>query len=92
LATKDDLLQMREEIVGEIREEMDARFKDIDARFVDVDRRFQGIETRLGTLENRVDKLGFQLTMRLGGMIMIALGIMHGGHALHDPVAEFPSG
>jgi hypothetical protein len=30
--------------------------------------------------------------MSLGGMIIIALGIMHDGHALHDPVAEFPSG
>jgi ABC-type phosphate transport system auxiliary subunit len=83
LATKDDLRQLRHEIVGEIREEMDARFqqvdarfKDIDARFGEVDRRFQGVETRLGSLENRVDKLGLQLTVRLGGMIMISLGIM----------------
>jgi len=90
LANKDDLRQLRHEIVGEIREEMDARFaqvdarfkdidarfKDIDARFGDVDRRFQGVETRLGSMENRVDKLGLQLTVRLGGMIMISLGIM----------------
>jgi chromosome segregation ATPase len=90
LATKDDLRQMRDEIVGEIREEMDARFEQIDARFEqvdahfreidvrfgDVDRRFQGVETRLGSLENQVDKLGLQLTVRLGGMIMISLGIM----------------
>ena len=90
LATKDDLRQLRHEIVGEIREEMDARFqqvdarfaqvdgrfKEIDARFGEVDRRFHGIETRLGSLENRVDKLGLQLTVRLGGMIMISLGIM----------------
>jgi DNA anti-recombination protein RmuC len=83
LATKDDLRQMRDEIVGEIREEMDARFqrvderfKDIDARFGEVDRRFQGVETRLGSLENRVDQLGLQLTVRIGGMIMISLGIL----------------
>jgi DNA anti-recombination protein RmuC len=83
LATKDDLRQMRDEIVGEIREEMDARFqrvderfKDIDARFGEVDRRFQGVETRLGALENRVDQLGLQLTVRIGGMIMISLGIL----------------
>jgi len=90
LATKDDLRQMRDEIVGEIREEMDARFqrvderfkeidgrfKDIDARFGDVDRRFQGVETRLGSLEHRVDRLGLQLTVRIGGMIMISLGIL----------------
>ena len=42
----------------------------------EVDWRFQGVETRLGSLENRVDKLGIQLTVRLGGMIMISLGIM----------------
>jgi DNA anti-recombination protein RmuC len=90
LATKDDLRQMRDEIVGEIREEMDARFqrvderfmgidarfKEIDARFGEVDRRFQGVETRLGSLENRVDQLGLQLTVRIGGMIMISLGIL----------------
>jgi DNA anti-recombination protein RmuC len=90
LATKDDLRQMRDEIVGEIREEMDARFqrvderfmgidarfKEIDARFGEVDRRFQGVETRLGSLENRVDQLGLQLTARIGGMIMISLGIL----------------
>ncbi len=111
LATKDDLRQMRDEIVGEIREEMDARFqrvderfmgidgrfkgidgrfkeidarfkdidahfKKIDARFGDVDRRFQGVETRLGSLEHRVDQLGLQLTVRIGGMIMISLGIL----------------
>lgn len=56
--------------------EIDARFKEIDARFGEVDTRFHGIETRLGSLENRVDKLGLQLTVRLGGMIMISLGIM----------------
>jgi chromosome segregation ATPase len=90
LATKDDLRQMRDEIVGEIREEMDARFqrvderfmgidarfKEIDARFGEVDRRFQGVETRLGSLENRVGQLGLQLTVRIGGMIMISLGIL----------------
>jgi chromosome segregation ATPase len=90
LATKDDLRQMRDEIVGEIREEMDARFqrvderfmgidarfKGIDARLGEVDRRFQGVETRLGSLENRVDQLGLQLTVRIGGMIMISLGIL----------------
>ena len=90
LATKDDLRQMRDEIVGEIREEMDARFqrvderfmgidarfKEIDARFGEVDRRFQGVETHLGSLENRVDQLGLQLTVRIGGMIMISLGIL----------------
>jgi chromosome segregation ATPase len=90
LATKDDLRQMRDEIVGEIREEMDARFqrvderfmgidarfKEIDARFGEVERRFQGVETRLGSLENRVDQLGLQLTVRIGGMIMISLGIL----------------
>jgi hypothetical protein len=89
LATKDDLRQMRDEIVGEIREEMDARFQrvderfmgidarfNIDARFGEVDRRFQGVETRLGSLENRVDQLGLQLTVRIGGMIMISLGIL----------------
>ena len=104
LATKDDLRQMRDEIVGEIREEMDARFqrvderfigidgrfKEIDARFKDidahfrgidarfgeVDKRFQGVATRLGSLEHRVDQLGLQLTVRIGGMIMISLGIM----------------
>ena len=90
LATKDDLRQMRDEIVGEIREEMDARFqrvderfmgidarfKEIDARFGEVDRRFQGVETRLGSLENRLDRLGLQLTVRIGAMIMISLGIL----------------
>ena len=104
LATKDDLRQMRDEIVGEIREEMDARFqrvderfmgidarfkeidtrfkeidahfKEIDARFGEVDMRFQGMEARLGSLENRVDQLGLQLTVRIGGMIMISLGIL----------------
>ena len=97
LATKDDLRQMRDEIVGEIREEMDARFqrvderfmgidarfkeidarfKEIDARFGEVDMRFQGVEARLGSLENRVDQLGLQLTVRIGGMIMISLGIL----------------
>ena len=118
LATKDDLRQIRDEIVGAIREEMDARFqrvdqrfmgtdgrfkeidarfndidahfKDIDARFKDidahfrridarfgeVDRRFQGVETRLVSLENRVDQLGLQLTVRIGGMIMISLGVV----------------
>lgn len=90
LATKDDLRQMRDEIVGEIREEMDARFqrvderfmgidarfKDIDARFGEVDKRFQGVETRLVSLEHRVDQLGLQLTVRIGGMIMISVGIL----------------
>ena len=118
LTTKDDLRQMRNEIVGQIREDMDARFqrvderfmgidgrfaesdarfndidahfrdidvhfreidahfRRIDARFGDVDSRFQGVETRLVSLEHRVDQLGLQLTVRIGGMIMISLGVV----------------
>lgn len=50
----------------------------IERRIDAVERRVDGVEAGLGRridgLEARIDRLGLQLTVRLGGMLVVAVG------------------
>jgi DNA anti-recombination protein RmuC len=67
LATKDDLRQMRDEIVGEIREEMDARFQRVDERFIGIDGRFKEIDARFKDFR-RIDARFGEVDKRFQGV------------------------
>ena len=47
--------------IKDLRSEMERKFSEVDQRFTDV--------------ENRIDKLGLQLTVRLGSVVAILLAI-----------------
>ncbi|MFS1582934.1 MAG: DUF1640 domain-containing protein [Candidatus Arsenophonus phytopathogenicus] len=69
LATKRDLEDVRKDLSAEIanvRKDMEHRFEKVEAQIADVRK----------DMENRFDKLGLQLTVRFGGMLILAIGAL----------------
>jgi len=75
----------------DLRSEIDLRFKDVDTRFKDVhneiDLRFKDVDTKFKDLHNeidlrfkgvdaRFDALELRLTIKLGTMMVLAIGIV----------------
>ncbi|WP_191058815.1 CCDC90 family protein [Geminicoccus harenae] len=79
LATKADLRELRAELKGdtaslrsefmELRAEMEARFAKIETRFTQIESRFDKVDARFESLEQR-------MTIKLGSMIVVALGVV----------------
>ncbi|WP_334473750.1 DUF1640 domain-containing protein [Arsenophonus sp. PmNCSU2021_1] len=65
VATKADIVEVKHEIAEVNRNVADIR-KDLSAEIADVRK----------DMENRFDKLGLQLTVRLGGMLILAIGAL----------------
>ncbi len=83
LATKEDLLKveasMKEEtdrVRFELKEEITALDKKIDRVHAELKEEIAGVRSDLLKLENKVDALALKLTVRLGGMLVIAVGAM----------------
>ncbi|MEN3260302.1 DUF1640 domain-containing protein [Sodalis endosymbiont of Spalangia cameroni] len=76
VATKRDL--------EDVRKEIDARFDKVDARFEKTDAQIADVRKDLSAeiadvrkdMANRFDKLGLQMTVRMGGMLIAAVGLM----------------
>ncbi|HGJ5854767.1 MAG TPA: DUF1640 domain-containing protein [Arsenophonus nasoniae] len=73
LATKRDLEDVRKDLSAEIA---DVR-KDLSAEIADVRKDLSAeISNVRKDMEHRFDKLGLQLTVRLGGMLILAIGAL----------------
>ncbi|CAK8743267.1 hypothetical protein SODG_006403 [Sodalis praecaptivus] len=76
VATKRDL--------EDVRKEIDARFDKVDARFEKTEAQIADVRKDLSAeiadvrkdIANRFDKLGLQMTVRVGGMLIAAVGLM----------------
>jgi hypothetical protein len=65
VATKADIADVKRDI-SDVRKEIADVRKDLSAEIADVRK----------DMENRFDKLGLQLTVRLGGMLILAIGAL----------------
>ena len=74
LATKQDLIQLETKMDARF-EHMEARFEHIESRFTHIDSKLEHYATKedLAHLESKVDRLGLQLTLRLGGLVLSCL-------------------
>ncbi|GFN47466.1 DUF1640 domain-containing protein [Candidatus Regiella insecticola] len=60
------------EIVG-IRKDMEARFEKTDAQIADVRKDFM---TEMSLMRKDIEKSGMQTTIKLGGMLVVAVGVI----------------
>ncbi|MEN3257507.1 coiled-coil domain-containing protein [Sodalis endosymbiont of Spalangia cameroni] len=91
VATKRDLEDVRKDLTAQItdvRKDMEARFEKTDAQIADVRKDLSAeiadvrkdlsaeIADVRKDIANRFDKLGLQMTVRMGGMLIAAVGLM----------------
>ena len=79
VATKDDLENLRVELIGRIVEldgKIGAVRSELDGRLVQVHREIVALNGRVDRLEDRIDNLGKALTFRMGAMIATGIGLL----------------
>ncbi|WP_334468648.1 DUF1640 domain-containing protein [Arsenophonus sp. PmNCSU2021_1] len=76
VATKADIADVKRDI-SDVRKEIADVRKDLSAEIADVRKDLSAeIADVRKDMENRFDKLGLQLTVRLGGMLILAIGAL----------------
>lgn len=87
VATKADIVEVKRDI-ADVRKDMEARFEkheaQMQARFEKTDAQIAEVRKDLSAeiadvrkdIANRFDKLGLQMTVRMGGMLIAAVGLM----------------
>ncbi|WP_406706336.1 DUF1640 domain-containing protein [Sodalis sp.] len=87
VATKADIADVKRDI-ADVRKDMEARFEKTDAQIADVRKDLSAeiadvrkdlsaeIADVRKDMANRFDKLGLQMTVRMGGMLIAAVGLM----------------
>lgn len=87
VATKADIAEVKRDIsdvrkeIADVRKDLSAEIadvrKDLSAQIADVRKDLSAeIADVRKDMENRFDKLGLQLTVRLGGMLILAIGAL----------------
>lgn len=59
--------------LAEAEGRMTERMNGLETRLTE---RMNALERRMDGLENRIDRLGLQLTVRLGGMTVVGIGVV----------------
>ncbi|MFT4465017.1 MAG: DUF1640 domain-containing protein [Sodalis sp. (in: enterobacteria)] len=76
VATKADIADVKRDI-ADVCKDMEARFEKTDAQIADVRKDLSAeIADVRKDMANRFDKLGLQMTVRMGGMLIAAIGVM----------------
>jgi len=73
VATKADIVELRNELnhkIDDVNNELSHKIEDVRK---DLSSEIEGVRK---DMENRFDKLGLQLTVRLGGMLIVAVGAL----------------
>jgi DNA repair exonuclease SbcCD ATPase subunit len=69
---RDDLKDFQIDI-GQRFQLVDQRFNEVDQRFLEIENKF---EKRFNEAENKIDRLESRLTIKLGGLMAIGLGLI----------------
>lgn len=76
VATKADIAEVKRDI-ADIRKDLTTQISDVRKEIADVRKDLSAeIADVRKDMENRFDKLGLQLTVRLGGMLILAVGAL----------------